>query len=421
MTQATVTHYEVLGVPPTADADEIKKAYKRRLKTSHPDVGGSTGLFRLVQEAYEVLSDPARRAAYDRAARDNNPGKTEESRSQRRHPEQSQSHQKPGQYKAEPSFIEMEQPPAPLPWNGPQVEYRPPLVPPEDEGQRKIRRVAPPWTRTWRTVFFVLGGVCTFPPLLSTILYFTTTESNPNWLIAGLTCLVWTVLTVGFWFVLALTPKWWTNRKRPAPPTLLASAYLSEELIKRAVHGVPGRDLSVGRFGEHAKIGAEGERRTSRLITESVLPSIPSARLINGLRWPGSEHADIDHAVIAGNRIALIDSKMWADGDYWWDNKHLYRNGRQLKAFKLGVGVEALRAAYPGCVVDGWVVLHSPSGSLSRPSVERAGMFPFPGSAPVRLVTPLELVSEINNFLRQGTSPHIVEVPVLGSLIRSML
>lgn len=110
-----------------------------------------------------------------------------------------------------------------------------------------------------------------------------------------------------------------------------------------------------------------------------------------------------------------------ADGAYWWDNKQLFRNGRELKAFGLGAGVEAIRAAYPGYVVEGWVVLHSPSGRLTMPSVERAGMFPLPGRAPVRLVTPLELVSEIHAFLMQGDAPHAVEVPGLAALLRSML
>lgn len=168
------------------------------------------------------------------------------------------------------------------------MEYRPPLVPPADEGQRKIRQPAPFWTRTWCTVFCVLGGLCTFPPRFSTIFYFTTGDSTPDWFVMGLTCLLVTVLTVGFWFVLAMIPKWWTTRKWSAPPILVGWA-----------------------LRYHAKIGAEGKRRTSRLITEPVLPSVPAARLIDGLRWPGSEHADIDHAVIAGNRIALIDSKMW--------------------------------------------------------------------------------------------------------------
>lgn len=420
MAQAIVSHYEVLGVPTTADIAEIKRAYQRQLRTSHPDTGGSTGLFRLVQEAYEVLSDPARRAAYDRVPKDRESGNSEGASSQQPHHEGSGPQPNPTQQKPEPAFADMEQPPTPLPWNGSATEYRPPFVPPSGEGQ-KFRRPAPSWTRTWRTVFFVFGSVCTFPPLFSTIWYFSTTQSNPNWLVMGLTCVVATVLTAGFWFVVAMLPKWWTTRKRPAPPAVLANAYMAEEIVSRTVHGVPGRGLSVGRFGERAEMGAEGERRTARLVTESVLPGIPSARLINGLRWPGSEHADLDHAVIAGNRIALIDSKMWADGDYWWDNKQLYRNGRELEAFRLGAAVEAIRAGYQGYVVEGWVVLHSPTGSLTRPSVERAGMVPSPGRAPVRLVTPLELVSEIHAFLVQGEAPHTVEVPGLAALIRSML
>ncbi|WP_146031825.1 hypothetical protein [Arthrobacter sp. AFG7.2] len=119
--------------------------------------------------------------------------------------------------------------------------------------------------------------------------------------------------------------------------------------------------------------------------------------------------------------IALIDSKMWADGVYWWDNKQLFRNGRELKAFVLGAGVEALRAAYPGYVVEDWTVLHSPTGRLSLPSVERADIFPLPGRAPIRLVTPLELVSEVHAFLAEGVALHTVQVPALAGLLRSML
>lgn len=420
MTQAAVTHYEVLGVPTTADTAEIKKAYQRRLKTSHPDVGGSTGLFRLVQEAYEVLSDPARRAAYDRTPNETDSGNAANTGHQSRNQEQRHSRSNSSRRRTEQAFADMEDPPALIPWTGRPVEYQPPLVPASGE-RAKIRRPAPRWTRTWRTVFVVIGSVCTFPPLFSTIWYFSTTQSNANWLLMGLTCLLFTALTVGFWYVVAKLPKWWTTRQRPAPPEVLASAFLVEEIINRPVHGVPGRGLSVGRFGDKAEIGAEGERRTARLITASVLPAIPSARLINGLRWPGSEHADLDHAVIAGNRIALIDSKMWADGVYWWDNKQLFRNGRELKAFGLGAGVEAIRAAYPGFVVQGWVVLHSPTGRLSLPSVERAGMFPLPARAPIRLVTPLELVSEVHAFLVQGVAPHTVQVPALAGLLRSML
>lgn len=420
MTQAAITHYEVLGISKTADAAEIKRAYQRRLRTAHPDMGGSTGLFRLVQEAYEVLSDPIRRQAYDRNPNGKNSGHDRGGNTQGTRQEQTRSRSDSSQRRPEAAFADMEQPPSPLSWTGPDVEYRPPLTPPSGKPE-KIRRPAPAWTRTWRTVFIVLGSVFTFPPLVATIWYFCNSQTNPNWLSTWTACLFATALTAGFWFVLAMLPKWWTTRKRPAPPAVLASAYLVEELIGRNVHGAPGRGLSVGRFGDKAEIGAEGEKRTARLITDSVLPAIPAARLINGLHWPGSEHADLDHAVIAGNRIALIDSKMWADGAYWWDNKRLFRNGRELKAFGLGAGVEAIRAAYPGFVVEGWVVLHSPTGRLALPSVERAGMFPLPGRAPIRLVTPLELVSEIHAFLIQGDAPHTVQVPALAGLLRSMV
>lgn len=58
-------YYALLDVPPTATAAEIKEAYRRAVRTAHPDVGGTTGMFRLVTTAYETLSDPVRRADYD--------------------------------------------------------------------------------------------------------------------------------------------------------------------------------------------------------------------------------------------------------------------------------------------------------------------------------------------------------------------
>lgn len=62
-------YYAILGVPPSADAEEIKRAYRVLVRKVHPDVrpeAGTSLLFRLVHEAYSVLSDPERRAEYDR-------------------------------------------------------------------------------------------------------------------------------------------------------------------------------------------------------------------------------------------------------------------------------------------------------------------------------------------------------------------
>jgi DnaJ-domain-containing protein 1 len=58
--------YQILGLGRAAAQDEIQKAYRRKAKDSHPDVGGSVQAFGELSTAYAVLSDPGRREQYDR-------------------------------------------------------------------------------------------------------------------------------------------------------------------------------------------------------------------------------------------------------------------------------------------------------------------------------------------------------------------
>jgi curved DNA-binding protein CbpA len=62
----TVTNpYEILGVRRDASDDQIKSAYRRRAKTTHPDSGGAPDAFSRVRKAYELLLDPVRRKVFD--------------------------------------------------------------------------------------------------------------------------------------------------------------------------------------------------------------------------------------------------------------------------------------------------------------------------------------------------------------------
>ena len=63
------THYEVLGISEDASEEEVRQAYRGLVKVVHPDAAGDPAQFRLITEAYDVLSDPARRKAYDRTLR----------------------------------------------------------------------------------------------------------------------------------------------------------------------------------------------------------------------------------------------------------------------------------------------------------------------------------------------------------------
>lgn len=71
-----MSHYDTLGVAKDASPEDIKAAYRRLAQRYHPDknhgeaAAGAAAMFLDVQKAYEVLSDPERRAQYDATGSD---------------------------------------------------------------------------------------------------------------------------------------------------------------------------------------------------------------------------------------------------------------------------------------------------------------------------------------------------------------
>jgi curved DNA-binding protein CbpA len=68
------THYEILGLAPDSTPEQVKKRFRELARKYHPDVNPdhpeTTQLFLRINEAYEVLRDPSRRASYDLILRD---------------------------------------------------------------------------------------------------------------------------------------------------------------------------------------------------------------------------------------------------------------------------------------------------------------------------------------------------------------
>jgi molecular chaperone DnaJ len=71
---ASTNLYEILEVDPTCSQEELKRAYRRLARQYHPDANGADAAaearFKEISQAYEILSDPERRANYDRFGAD---------------------------------------------------------------------------------------------------------------------------------------------------------------------------------------------------------------------------------------------------------------------------------------------------------------------------------------------------------------
>ncbi|PTT69155.1 J domain-containing protein [Arthrobacter sp. HMWF013] len=179
------------------------------------------------------------------------------------------------------------------------------------------------------------------------------------------------------------------------------------------VHGIPRKR---GIFGAEARI--QRELRTVQLIARQVLPAIPAARLVNGLQSP-ADNNHIDHALLSGYRLALVNSMLLPKGAYAWDGQTLNHGGRSIAPPQLAHIVRAMQDIFPELNVTGWTVIHSPDGNLHEPVIDRhrraAG-----SSETIQVVNAAGLVRGLKHFLSSGPTPNAVNVSVLARLLRGM-
>ncbi|MPZ84904.1 MAG: DnaJ domain-containing protein [Actinophytocola sp.] len=332
-----IDYYELLGVPRDASSSEIRSAYRTLAKAMHPDTGGTAGTFRLLREAYETLTDPERRDDYDSGGRDG----------------------------AEPDEPEEPAPP-------PAGERRRPAR--RASGSHHVPTLPPiaPGTIAWWDQVRDGGRVTLFPPVRPT-------QAVVLAMVGG-----WVLLVVLLVFA--------------GPPVpVLAGALLVLAGAGAAVGRTGRRHLAARRtdrafaaeFGTRVvfgKPGAEpdeaGERLTADLLSR-YLTRIPGVRIFHGLAAEvGSVFADIDHAVLCGRRLVLIESKLWLPGDYRVDEAGgLWRNGHRFRggAVRLPDQIAAYRALLPDLELRGVLLLYpsAPGGiTVGDPRAEVPPMVP---------------------------------------------
>lgn len=149
---------------------------------------------------------------------------------------------------------------------------------------------------------------------------------------------------------------------------------LSLKDAQQRVFGSPASHLDQAsvKFGmENVRKGIQGEQRTATLLSEWV-EGIPGVRVFHSMRFPAAmTDADVDHIIVSGNNVLIIDSKMWGRGRYAWaeDGRHVwtYSPAGTRQAEPYARSVNSIVDAIDGyqdilgnhAMVQGYLALHS--------------------------------------------------------------
>lgn len=182
-------------------------------------------------------------------------------------------------------------------------------------------------------------------------------------------------------------------------------------LRRDKVYGTAG-DLSTarGKFADkNIDKGEDGEKRTAELL--EALLAIPGTRIFHGVQWPGSKDADIDHIAVNGNKIAVIDSKLWSGQKHVFTSKgHVTTfaagNKKYYRDIHLPFAIRDLNASLKfhrlrNIQLQGWIAVHT--GSKRKANVSNA----YNRIRFVTLSPAVEAIEEIGHWFASGLTGEV--------------
>jgi DnaJ domain len=359
-----VDYYELLGVSRDASPTEIRSAYRSLAKVMHPDAGGTAGTFRLLREAYETLTDPERRDDYDDGPDEDGPDEDEPP--------------PPPPPRRRPDADHVPRLPTFGPgtfawWNAVVAGGRPVLAEPAGPGRTVVLAAAGGWV----VLLLLLVLVAPAAPLLA------------GWLL---------VLGGSGAAVVRLG-------RNQLTATRDDRAFMAE-FTGRTAYGSPGVEPHEA-----------GERLTAELL-DRYLTRIPGVRIFHGLATEaGSVFADVDHAVLCGRRLVLVESKVWLPGRYDLDETGaLLRNDRPFRGgvTRLPDWLDAYRALLPDLELRGVLLLYP-----SRPGEITAEITAEDGGARLAAMVPEQFVREVGDWL--ATEPSVVDRAAFRAVLRQVV
>jgi hypothetical protein len=378
--------YDILGVARDAEQDEIRSAYRAAAKKFHPDAEGNSYFFRLIQQAYETLSDPVRRADYDRTGREQAP-----------RPPQPPSTAQPNPWMAGPSVPAI--PYDEIPWwsrvnPDARIRWRARLRP----ATIGFALVGGSWlvlmavglatdnlARSGYYGYLVFGAVVapTLWCVISALFGRKPVRAAVLWSLAAGICLIGLAYYVRTQHVATAEPSTLILYALGALIVPFAAGWYARSRGQQKIDWYANLwQLRGGWQGANAR-SADFEQAASLTadLLSRYLTQIPAVRVF---RDPVGFGPNVDHVVLCGRRLVLITSVLWPAGSYTVGRGgELLLAGRPVMTGSLGVtgAVRSARWHFPTARLRGVVLVWSDqSGQPLRTSWEPAGTYAVTGA-----------------------------------------